>query len=75
MAKQHRHRKVREHGPYGCAGSVSYIAVCSCGAERETCSCHQCREQGTNDSGWVMPTCSACGLHHPADCSCPAVRS
>ena len=67
MANGHRHRKVRESGPQCCGDGVWYDATCSCGAERRTCSCTQCREQGTNDSGWAMPVCGSCHLQHAAD--------
>lgn len=70
MAK-HRHRKVRERGPYGCAGGVSYTATCSCGAERRTCDCFQCAQQrSAGKPGWVMPLCAACKLRHAADVAC-----
>ena len=66
----HRHRSHTRSGPYGCAGQVAFVATCRCGAKRTTCSCHQCREQGTNDTGWYMPICAACRLRHPTDNVC-----
>lgn len=70
----HRHKSVRSRGPFGCAGSVSYVDTCSCGAERRHCSCTQCKQQGTSDSGWYMPTCKQCGQNHPVDRACQAVQ-
>ena len=45
---EHTHTKAEERGPYGCAGNVAYIQTCRCGAERRTCACDQCENQGTN---------------------------
>ena len=73
MAK-HRHKMRRARGPYGCAGGVKHISICSCGAERKTCDCTQCEQQNTSDSGWFMPACLACKLKHPADEACDPSR-
>ena len=70
----HKHKKIKSRGPYCCAGSVFYIHVCSCGAQRSKCSCNQCVSQGTNDSGWFMPVCGSCGLKHAGDVACPTDR-
>lgn len=67
----HKHKMITERGPFGCnGGGVSFTQVCSCGAERERCTCDQCRDQGTNEGQWKMPICAACKLRHPADQSC-----
>lgn len=66
----HKHRKRSERGPFCCKGSVYWVHVCGCGAERSMCSCHQCREQGTSVGEWAMPRCDACGLRHPKDQPC-----
>ena len=66
----HRHKSVRQNGPYCCAGSVAWISVCACGCKRRTCDCHQCRTQHSNDSGWYMPRCGACGMKHSGDVAC-----
>ena len=70
----HRHRTVTESGPYGCAGSVRYVLRCACGAERHTCSCHQCRMQGTDKGTWTMPVCDACDRRHALDMACHAAH-
>ena len=67
----HIHRKSSERGPWGCTGgSVRYVQVCSCGAERHVCNCHQCREQNTDKGEWAMPKCDCCGKRHPLDQAC-----
>ena len=66
----HRHKSIRESGPQCCRGSVFFVDTCSCGAKRRTCNCHQCRDQGTNDSGWYMPQCDMCQLSHGDTTTC-----
>lgn len=67
----HRHKAIRETGPWCCAGGVAYVDTCACGAKRRTCSCHQCRMESRDDSGWYMPLCPDCGYHHADDVACP----
>lgn len=71
----HKHRAKTSKGPYGCAGSVAYIEVCSCGAQRRVCDCYQCTDQGTHRGEWRMPKCDACGLRHATDRACAAVHA
>ena len=66
----HRHRKIRESAPIGCSGGVAFIVTCACGAKKKTCSCYQCKQQGTSLTGWYMPYCSACGRNHAEDKAC-----
>ena len=66
----HRHKEHTSRGPFGCRGNVSYQQICSCGAERHICYCHQCEQQGTDVGEWEMPICQACGKRHPKDERC-----
>jgi hypothetical protein len=67
---EHTHTKAEERGPYGCKGNVAFIETCQCGAERRTCACDQCENQGTNIGRWEMPGCTYCNRRHPVDQSC-----